>query len=267
MKRLPWTREKAMQRYENGFGQGIGSDYKPWIGVKDLPSLGTSHRVPGRKNGRMHELFSDGELRVFLACQHMRGVVDIREQFPLWPLAETEAIASTLGFRHPGPIGADPQVMTTDLLLTMQDGTWIAISVKPSSKLKDTGKLRNLEIERRYWLARSISWWMVTELEISCILANNLRLIAGHYDIPSGTMDAATIDRIEAALLQCLLTAPAAMLGSHCREVDASFGLKAGSSLSVVKHALARRRWETKLDIPIDSRRPLSLTVPIPVTS
>ena len=47
----------------------MGKDYKPWLTVRDVPSLGRSHRIFGHKSQRTHHLLSDLELAVFLLLE------------------------------------------------------------------------------------------------------------------------------------------------------------------------------------------------------
>lgn len=108
------------QRIKAGRGQGRGREYKPWLDVHDVPSLGKSTRVRGWTTGRVHHLLSLGEERYFYLLDWSEIVVDIREQYPLLPLDETLAIARRLGFVHPRhPRTKEPIVMTTDFLLTV----------------------------------------------------------------------------------------------------------------------------------------------------
>lgn len=259
MKQAVWTRKQAAARYAKGHGRGEGAGYRPWLEPKDFSSRGTSRRAPGKSNGRQHSLFSDHEWRAFLACQHLRDVIDIREQFPLWGLDQTEAIAKSFGFRHPAPVGAEPQVMTTDLLLTMRDRSLAAIAVKPAADLEKARVLEKLEIERRYWELRNIKWSIVTERELPPDLSANLQALAGCHQIPPDTMLADTIATVEAELMAMLLAEPALPLETHCRAVDERMALQRGSSLMVAKHALAHRRWEARLDVSIDGKKPLIL--------
>lgn len=37
---------------KEGYGSGIGSDYKPWIKIQDVPSYGRVTRVKGIKTNR-----------------------------------------------------------------------------------------------------------------------------------------------------------------------------------------------------------------------
>lgn len=50
---------------KEGRGSGIGSDYKPWIRIQDVSSLGRSHRLKGIKTKRKHEFLSDLERNYF----------------------------------------------------------------------------------------------------------------------------------------------------------------------------------------------------------
>lgn len=77
------TELQSQKWLREGRGGGHGSDYKPWLTVRDLPSEGRSHRVFGHNSQRTHHLLSDLELAVFLLLEWNISTVDIREQFPL----------------------------------------------------------------------------------------------------------------------------------------------------------------------------------------
>lgn len=65
-----WNSEaKNLSWRKQGRGQGAGSDYKPWLTVRDVPSEGRSHRVFGHLTQRTHHLLSDLELATFLLLQ------------------------------------------------------------------------------------------------------------------------------------------------------------------------------------------------------
>lgn len=74
---------------KEGRGDGKGENYKPWIKIQDVPSLGRSSRISGIKTGRQHELLSDMERNYFLFLEYSDKVQDIREQFPLLPILFT----------------------------------------------------------------------------------------------------------------------------------------------------------------------------------
>src|SRR6266849_4151842 len=53
------------RRIKEGRGQGRGKDYKPWLTVQDVPSIGLATRILGWTTGRVHHLFSLLELKDF----------------------------------------------------------------------------------------------------------------------------------------------------------------------------------------------------------
>ncbi|MED1517665.1 heteromeric transposase endonuclease subunit TnsA, partial [Bacillus paranthracis] len=68
---------------KEGRGSGIGSEYKPWLKIQDVSSLGRSTRLKGIKTKRQHEFLSDLERNYFYITEYSDLVLDIREQFPL----------------------------------------------------------------------------------------------------------------------------------------------------------------------------------------
>src|SRR5258706_60153 len=111
------------RRIKEGRGQGRGKNYKPWLTVQDVPSIGLATRILGWTTGREHQLFSLLELKDFLTKDWANHVVDIREQFPLLPIEETLAIAQRCGIRYPTVPGTkQPIVLTTDFVITVANG-------------------------------------------------------------------------------------------------------------------------------------------------
>lgn len=160
-----------------GYGQGDGAGYKPFMYVRDVPSTGTSSMVKSRLTGRTHHYLSRQEFKVHLEAEYSRSTRDIREQYALLPLAETQQIAADLGVRHPTyPATKTPTVMTTDLLLTLDrpnGDQLLAISVKLTKDLTPRN-LEKLLIEKVYWNNRGVKWVLITEKEISTHRVNNL---------------------------------------------------------------------------------------------
>lgn len=110
---------KIARFLKEGRGADQGSNYKPWLTARDVPSRGRSHRFVGRVTGRIHHLLSDLEFRTLLIYDWSRIVTDIREQFPL-DRDDTRRIAAAMGVRHPAdPRSGTDVVMTTDLLIDM----------------------------------------------------------------------------------------------------------------------------------------------------
>ena len=95
-KRYGNSEAKNRRWIKDGRGSGGGSEYKPWLTVRDLPSVGRSHRVFGHKCQRTHHLLSDLELATFLLLEWSTKTTEIREQLPL-RLDDTLSIAADVG--------------------------------------------------------------------------------------------------------------------------------------------------------------------------
>lgn len=256
------TEAVIAKRLREGRGQGRGADYKPWLDVQQVPSLGLSERIKGWKSNRVHHLFSQLEVNYFYALEWSESVTDIREQYPLLPLDETLDIAQACGFTHPkAPRTNQPIVMTTDFLVTIGQSmgvTEVARTVKPSGKLQEKRILEKFEIERRYWENRNISWGIVTEQEIPSQLAKNVKWLH-----PFFCADALSLSEREISHIQTLLTHKVhqtdASLGEIAADCDDRMGLLPGSSLSVARHLLATRQWLVDMNQPIEPRKKLVL--------
>jgi hypothetical protein len=182
MRRSAITRNDINRWKGQGFGQGEGAAYKPWIDVRSFSSKGRVSRAPSITTGREHHLFSDNEDNFCLMADYAKNIVDIREQFPLLPEENTQRIAAHLGIRHPRyPNSGTPIVMTTDFLLTLADSrpkhSFLAVSIKSADDLRGpqrTRTLAKLEVERRYWLMRNVPWQMVTDEDFDQTLIASL---------------------------------------------------------------------------------------------
>lgn len=120
-KQFEITEEKIKKLIAEGRGQGEGAAYQPWLQIGNFSSTGRGSRIRDHRTGRIHHLFSELETRYYYILAWSEKVLDIREQFPLLPLSETEEIAAALGYKHPrAPGGACDEVMTTDFLLTVR---------------------------------------------------------------------------------------------------------------------------------------------------
>lgn len=99
-RRYGFDDEKLARFLKEERGQGHGKNYRPWLTIQDVSSLGRSSRIHSRKTGREHHLLSDIESDLFMLLDWSDSVTDIREQFPL-DRDETRAIAADMGVRHP----------------------------------------------------------------------------------------------------------------------------------------------------------------------
>jgi hypothetical protein len=226
----------------------------------------------GVTTGRVHHLFSDNESCFFLLADYAADVVDIREQFPLFPESATQRVALSLGVRHPSyPRSPTPLVMTTDFLLTRIDKagkrSFIAFSIKSADDLRGRSRksvLTKLEIERRYWLLRGIPWYLFTSAEFDKTVIDNLEWLS--YFMVENNVDrnafAAQLPRFLAAFnMQSL---QGLTLADHLQKCAAEFG--AAVSLELVTDMFRYCAWHKlinlDLHVPIGLRHvPVVLSV------
>ncbi|WP_244111968.1 TnsA endonuclease N-terminal domain-containing protein [Burkholderia diffusa] len=207
-----------------GYGQGSGAEYKPWLRVQDVPSRGRSRKVNGLKTGRVHHVLSDLEYAYLVVLEFSERVIDIREQFPLLPLSPIQDVARQRGIRYPFYAQTTvPFVMTTDFVVTVRadDGSAheFARTVKYTDELVAGNRLlrtlEKLELERAWWLQRGVDWQIVTEQSVDPVLARNLIWLRGsaliERELQSGDLlarfvesigDAGTHDRTLSSLLR-----------------------------------------------------------------
>lgn len=259
------TRTSRIEKWiKEGRGSGIGADYKPWLNIQDVSSLGRSTRLKGIKTERQHEFLSDLERNYFYLTEYSDFVVDIREQFPLFPLEETIVIADELGIKHPtDPKTNEPIVMTTDFLLTIDKGQGVfevARTIKMKDELLRERVLEKFEIEREYWQRRDIDWGIVTEEDISKTMARNISYIHDYYDIRDfdafSEMNSRHLEDLAMALLQRLLNTEES-IRTVASTFDKEVHLPLGSGVTLFFHLLAQKIIKVNILEPINIEKPI----------
>lgn len=157
--------------------------YKPWVLAREcFNGDGTRHQIPDLyyPNRTIH-LMSNLEKDVYYTLRSNENVIEMFEQFPLLPISKTEELCEKNVITHPRhPITKKNIVMTTDFLLIIKDKNgekrWMACAVKMSSNLEDTRTREKLHIEKEYWEAMGIMWYVITEKQINKDYVNNIIL-------------------------------------------------------------------------------------------
>lgn len=262
-RRRETTERTIRKRLKEGRGQGSGAEYKPWLRIQDVPSQGLAHRIKGWKTGRVHHLLSKLELSYFYVLEWSPGVVDIREQYPLLPLAETLALAEQCGVRHPtDPKSKEAIVMTTDFLITLPGEGRPVEQARTVKQAKELGRPRTqekLEIERRFWERRQVDWGVVTEREIPQVVATNIELLHAYRDL-SARLDMSAGQWAETVtVLTKTVTTGEVPLREATARCDRRLGFEPGVSLTVIYHLLAIRQWQIDLNQPLDPGSPLTV--------
>lgn len=253
-----------IERYiAQGYGQGQGADYKPWLRVQDVPSQGRSRKVAGTKVDRAYHLLSDLEFAYFVILEFSEDVLDIREQYPLLPTAPLQEIAQARGIRYPRYAGTDlPYVLTTDFLVTYRapNGTTqlAARTVKYSDALQQTSKtlertLQKLEIEQCCWADQGISWGIVTEKSIPAVLSENLQWLRQGAVVDKSLLQPGSQQRFLDALDR--LNPADRILSANIRLAGQALHLPYKDAILLFKHLV----WTKRIVLDLKSS-PLRLT-------
>ena len=244
-----FTEKKIEEFIRNGRGQGEVSNYQPWLTIHDVPSRGRSHRIQNPYTGRTHHFFSDLEARYFYILLWSDHVVDIREQYPLFPVSDTEQIARELNVKHPQYSDSKVScVMTTDFLITVKEESqthFEARSVKYQSDLEKRRTLEKQAIEERYWAQRGIQWRLVTDKTIDVVKANNIKKVMQYYH-PSLELSQDEMGNLTSLLKHTLLDHEGWELSKVGHKLDIQLGLPKGSAISLFFHLVAHKQ------IPVD---------------
>ena len=233
-----FTQDQIQSRIKQGFGQGKGQDYKPWLRVQDVPSIGRSHRIYSHRTNRTHHLLSDLERAVFYILDWKSTTLDIREQFPLI-LEDSLDIAKEAGIRHPEMAGIK-QVMSSDFLVDTADKNLpkFVLQVKPSSVMEDKRTIEKLEIERRYWLKKEIPFFLVSERSFSDVIQDNLSWLYPTIETPHEELD---IPRIAEFYKGFLHDHPEGTLIDICKTIDTAYQQDPGQALFELRVLMSQR--------------------------
>lgn len=253
-----WTEQKYQKWLKQGRGQGRGEEYKPWITIYDFSSKGKVSRAQGWNSNRVFQFMSKNELSYFYILQWCDWVVDIREQYPLLDIDAARHIAEELGVKYPidNKTGV-PRVLTTDFMVTINiDGQKVDVArtVKPAQDLEDKRVLEKFEIERRYWAEQNIDWGIVTEKDLPDVLVRNITWVHGNYE-EINDVDSQQQSYFKGILKQ-KLAAEGLTVGAVLAQVDKELNMGNGSSLSLLKHLIARKEIIVDMEKVIDINSP-----------
>jgi len=239
---------------KQGAGQGEAASYMPWVRVQDVSSRGRSRKSWGLKTQRLHHTLSDLEYGYFLLLEFSDEVVDIREQYPIFPTEIARKVAIDLGIRYPMYASTKLHfVMTSDFLVTLERDGQRCLAVrtcKYEQELADPARgprvIEKLELEKAIWYKQDVSdWKVVTEKIVTPTLTDNLdwlRKSIKHDNPP-----------IDAAKLQCFLdTLDSAAncertLSSVLRSVASTHNLPYSEGVAM----FARLVWEKAIKIDL----------------
>ncbi len=118
----------------------------------------------------------------------------------------------------------------------------IARTVKQSTELEKKRVNEKLEIERQYYLAKGIDWGIITEKEISRLLAENVEWVHSAYRLEANSqMDTSQLHGLS-TILKSKLQEEDATINKITTALDEEMNVNYGTSLYVFKHLIAKKQ-------------------------
>lgn len=241
-----WTEQLVAQRVRDGYGEGRGAAYKPWVGTADFSSSGRIRRAYSPKFERTMQLLSDAEWHTFLLLEFADDVGELYEAFPM-ERTITLQIAAALGIAHPYYPGTDvPTVMTIDFLAVNRDGDAIrTFDVKRTEDAENERAVEKLQITREYCTGRGIAHHLVFHSALPMVKVRNIEWIRGGL-LKEGELEPYNgYFREKAQLMASELTRVShnLPLNKYCSGFDSRHGLTPGDGLRIAKILM----WEKTL--------------------
>ncbi|GAA4649708.1 TnsA endonuclease N-terminal domain-containing protein [Kistimonas scapharcae] len=247
-----WIKE-WLELVENG-------EYKPWLEVREVPSIGRSRKVKGIKTGHIHHFLSDLEYYIYLMLEYDSSVTAIYEQYPLLPRNDTIEIANMMGIRHPVyPQSSTPIVYSTDFVIEQRvaSGEIIrkAITAKYSTNLatdkKETKrKLHLMEMERLAHAKNGIDLKCITEKAINKNMIYNLKWFiqdaALDNELVQFTKDWASLFKHQ------IMTKGEAKLSSILKEISEAMKITYENSVRLFRHNMWNQTLKTDISEKIE---------------
>jgi hypothetical protein len=255
------TEASIARRLAKGRGSGEGASFKPFLTIRDVPSLGRRARILGRVTGRVHHLMSDLECRQFLEFDWRDDVVDIREQHAL-DRHVTRRIAAGMNVRHPSYQGVDV-VMTTDLVAHVDgpDGRMVdPVSVKYAEDQKSARVRDKLAIERRYWDLQGWPLRVVSEEDLPKARAETLAWLLAYHHVEHMPWPSPGYWRRRGSELVSLLRKcpPEASISDVIARAEGGGGYDVGEVMSLIRFLACAKVVAVDLDRRFDVREPVS---------
>jgi hypothetical protein len=255
------TMKKLKRLLEDGYGQGEGNNYKPFIDVIRVPSKGRVSRIKGWK-GRVHHFLSDSETRYFYLLEYgyfeKGGILDIREHYPL--IEGMDEVMQTLDKqlikRLFNQKNGEPFVLTTSFLVTSVNDNGevseFARSIKDYRQLENDQVVERFEIMNRYWKHRGIDYGIITNREIPLVPVKNIEFIHSSYHLGEYGLKEEDQMIYRDYLLKLIADSQDSTVKEVVNQFDDQLNTENGTGLLIYKHLLARKIVKIDMNKPID---------------
>ncbi|NRD76571.1 TnsA endonuclease C-terminal domain-containing protein [Bacillus sp. BRMEA1] len=254
------TTKKIAKLIEEGYGQGEGIAYKPFLDVIRVSSKGRISRIKGL-SGRVHHFLSDSETRLFYIYE-FAGKEDIREHYPL--LEGMEEIIPNLDEellkRLVNQKTGEPLILTTTFLITEKDEngelSYFARSVKDYRQLENKQVIERFEIMKKYWEARGVEYGIITNKEIPLMVAKNIEFIHPYFHLEEYGIKDKMQGFLKNRLVDMIGNSETKQINEILSMFDNEFNIDQGTGIAIYKHLLARKILSVNMNEAISFNQP-----------
>lgn len=159
--------------------------YQPHVKASKAKSSGTTAEFNDYKTGESVTCLSQGEKRFWYILRWNDNVADIKTQYPLDGKLLDRIYIDRFGENSvlPDYVKSSESTLSTDMFVTMKDGSHRAFQVKPNtdafSKERDCHRII---IEKLYFQALKIDWYLVLTDDLDIAYADNIADAVRYYD-------------------------------------------------------------------------------------
>lgn len=278
--------KKLERRILDGRGQGHGDRYLPWLWIRRKNTSAKGNQVAGAMPGyrRSAHFLARVEWYFGLLCLYL-GARDVREQFPLWPMAHVHPldelfrltgkvmplttglleIARQAGIEHGSEVGFPgvPYVASIDLAVTLAVGRnvrLVGVSLKPLAEVREAEPtdrmLERLELERRYFNASGDRYVIADQTMLGRYTGANLEAFSAASQLPSELSCPRLISDYSERLAEVAMQST---ISEGISQVGAAMHLTPFNSNLLWRNAVWTRRIPIDLTLPIELGRPLAM--------
>jgi hypothetical protein len=254
------TTKKIAKLIEEGYGQGEGRDYRPFINTIRISSRGRISRIKGR-SGRVHHFLSDSETRLFYIYE-FAGKEDIREHYPLLegmediiPKLDEELLKRLINQRT-----GEPLILTTTFLITEKDEngdvSYFARSVKDYRQLENKHVLERYEIMKNYWESKGVDYGIITNKEIPVVVAKNIEFIHPFFHLEEYGINDEIQVFFKNRLVDMIGNSETKQINEILSMFDSEFNIDQGTGIAIYKHLLSRKILSVNMNEVISFNQP-----------
>jgi hypothetical protein len=263
---LDWTKEKYQRFLKEGRGQGEGKEYKSWLCIHDLPSVGRVSRIYSWRTHRIYNFFSDIETRYFYLLEWAENnIVDVKEHFPILNIEDTVGELKDTRFAKYKTMGNDvPYIISVTFLITLKDNSGklkhVARSLKYSYELDKRSVIERYELARRFFSAQNIDFGIVTEKEVNAkiIKAKNIEWLYSALDEESIGRYSKDERKYLCNFLINMIKGNSEPIRKITSNLDAKLNQEVGTGLNILKYLIATKHIWIDMDKKIDLNKPAS---------